>query len=45
MAFSRDRIYLALFTIYVALLVFATVGELFDIHAILDLFDLKKLFS
>jgi len=45
MALSRDRVYLALFVIYVVLLVFATIGELFDIDGILNLFDLKKLFA
>ncbi len=45
MAVDRDRIYLVLFAIYVAVLVFATIGELFDIGPILDLFDVKRLFS
>lgn len=42
---KKDRILLVVFSVYVALLAFATVGELFDIHWILDLFDLKKVFS
>ncbi|MHC4470973.1 MAG: hypothetical protein ACYTDY_08620 [Planctomycetota bacterium] len=45
MAFNRDRMYLVLFAVYVAILVVATIGELFDIDAILDIFDVKKLFS
>ena len=45
MSEKRDKIFLVLFTIYVAILVFATIGELFQIHFILDLFDLKKLFT
>ncbi|MEN8152073.1 MAG: hypothetical protein ABFS86_19815 [Planctomycetota bacterium] len=45
MAASRDRILLAVFLVYVALLVFATIGELFNIDWILDIFDLKKIFS
>lgn len=45
MAVNRDRIYLVLFAVYVAILVVATIGELFDIDAILDIFDVKKLFS
>jgi hypothetical protein len=45
MSEKRDRILLIAFGIYVVLLVFATVGEIFDIDWILDIFDLKKLFS
>jgi hypothetical protein len=45
MAVDRDRIYLVLFSVYVAVLVVATIGELFDIDAILNLFDVKRLFS
>ena len=45
MSEKRDRILLIVFGIYVALLVFATIGEIFDIDWILDIFDLKKLFS
>jgi hypothetical protein len=45
MADRKDRILLVVFSVYVALLVFATIGELFDVNWILDLFDLKKVFS
>ena len=45
MSQKKDRILLAVFSVYVALLVFATIGELFDINWILDLFDLKKVFA
>ena len=45
MAKSRDRVLLILFSAYVVLLVFATVGELFDVDWILDIFDIKKLFA
>jgi hypothetical protein len=45
MSARRDRILFAAFTVYVALLVFATIGEIFDIDWILNIFDLKKLFS
>ncbi len=45
MSKPRDRLWLALFALYVAILVLATIGELFGIDAILNLFDLKKLFS
>ncbi len=45
MSEKRDKIFLVLFTIYVAILVVATIGELFQITFILDLFDLKKLFT
>ncbi len=45
MAVERDRIYLVLFSIYVVILVVATIGEVFDIDPILDLFDVKRLFS
>jgi hypothetical protein len=45
MSTPRDRLWLALFGAYVALLVFATIGELLDIAWILDLVDLKKVFS
>ena len=45
MAVDRDRIFLVLFALYVAVLVVATIGELFDIDAILDVFDVKRLFS
>ena len=45
MAANRDRIILAVFLVYVALLVFATIGEIFDVDWILDIFDLKKIFS
>ena len=45
MAWSRDRIFLVIFSVYVAILVFATIGEIFDIEFILDLFDIKKLFA
>ncbi len=45
MAEKSDRILLTVFTIYVAILVVATVGQLFQIDFILDLFDLKKLFA
>ncbi|MCU0725702.1 MAG: hypothetical protein MUE73_07935 [Planctomycetes bacterium] len=45
MSATRDRLWLGLFAVYVAILVFATVGELFDIAWILDLVDLKKVFS
>jgi hypothetical protein len=45
MAEKKDRILLIVFAVYVALLVFATIGELFDVDWILDLFDLKKIFS
>jgi len=31
--------------LYVAILVFATAGQLFHVDAILNLFDLKKVFS
>lgn len=44
MALTRDRIYLALFAVYVALLVFATIGQIFHIDWILNLFDLKRVF-
>lgn len=44
MAISRDRLYLVLFTAYVAILVFATVGQLFHVDWILNLFDLKRVF-
>ncbi len=42
---KKDRVFLIVFSVYVALLVIATIGELFDIDAILNIFDLKKLFS
>ena len=45
MSEKRDKIFLILFTIYVAILVIATIGELFQIDFILDLLDLKKLFT
>jgi hypothetical protein len=45
MSARKDRILLIVFTVYVALLVFATIGEIFDIDWILDIFDLKKIFS
>ena len=45
MSEKRDKILLTVFTIYVAILVVATIGELFEIDFILDLFDLKKLFA
>ena len=45
MSEKKDRILLVVFSVYVALLVFATIGELFDVDWILDIFDLKKLFS
>ena len=45
MAIDRERVYFVLFALYVAILVVATVGELFDIDAILDVFDVKKVFS
>jgi len=45
MSARKDRILLIVFTVYVALLVFATIGEIFDVDWILDLFDLKKIFS
>ncbi len=45
MAVNRDRLYLIRFAVYVAVLVLATVGQVFHIDAILDLFDLKKVFS
>lgn len=45
MSARKDRILLIVFTVYVALLVFATIGEIFDIGWILDIFDLKKIFS
>ena len=45
MAIDRERLYLVLFSLYVAILVVATIGELFDIDAILDVFDVKRLFS
>jgi len=44
MALSRDRLVLVLFSAYAALLVFATIGQLFHVDWILDLFDLKKIF-
>ena len=45
MSEKRDKILLVIFTIYVAILVVATIGELFQIEFILDLLDLKKLFE
>ena len=45
MSEKKDRILLVVFSVYVALLVFATIGELFDVDWILDIFDLKKIFS
>lgn len=45
MSEKKDRIFQILFAIYVAILVVVTIGELFDIDFILDLVDLKKLFS
>jgi len=45
MSEKRDKIFLVLFAIYVAILVVATIGELFQITFILDLLDLKKLFT
>ncbi len=45
MAWSRDRIFLVIFSFYVAILVLATIGEIFDIEFILDLFDIKRLFA
>jgi len=45
MSEKKDRILLVVFSVYVALLAFATVGEIFDVNWILDLFDLKKVFS
>ena len=45
MAEKKDRIILVVFLVYVALLVFATIGELLNIDWILDIFDLKKIFS
>ena len=44
MALTRDRIVLVLFSAYVALLVFATFGQIFHIDWILNLFDLKRIF-
>ncbi len=40
-----DRVFLVLFGLYVAVLVVATIGEVFDIDAILDLVDLKRVFA
>jgi len=45
MSEKKDRILLVVFSVYVALLLFATIGEIFDVDWILDLFDLKKVFS
>jgi hypothetical protein len=45
MSVTKDRLWLGLFALYVGILVFATVGEVFDIAWILDLVDLKKVFS
>ena len=45
MPVDRDRMYLVLFSVYVTILVVATIGELFDIDAILNVFDVKRLFS
>ena len=45
MALSRDRVFLVIFSIYVGILVLATIAELLDIDAILDIFDVKKLFA
>ncbi len=45
MAWNRDSVFLVIFTFYVAILVLATIGEIFDIEFILDLFDIKKLFA
>jgi hypothetical protein len=45
MSARKDGILLIVFTVYVALLVFATIGEIFDVDWILDIFDLKKIFS
>ena len=45
MSENQNRVLLVVFSVYAALLVFATVGELFDVDWILDLFDLKKVFS
>jgi hypothetical protein len=42
---KSGRIFMVLFSIYVAILVIATIGELFNIEFILDILDLKKLFA
>jgi hypothetical protein len=45
MPVDKDKVYLALFSIYVLILVVATIGELFDVDFILDLVDVKRIFS
>lgn len=44
MALSRERIWFGVFAAYVAFLVVATIGELFSIDWILNIFDLKRIF-
>ena len=45
MSRTTNRLFLVLFTVYVVVLAVATVGELFDVQALRDLFDLKALFA
>lgn len=41
----KDRIVFGVFVAYVVLLAIATIGELFDIEAILRIFDVKRYFA
>ena len=42
---KKSRLLTGIFLAYVVLLAIATVGELFEIQAIQNLFDVKRLFT